>query len=111
MNGYAFGQRPWNVPSMISASVPQMAIAFTRHRTSFSRTGPGLVTSATSNWWGAVRTRACIYESRNAATRQMQPSPPIHRQGNAPTVTRRPATSLSSPPRFSSIGTFAFAMW
>src|SRR5207244_4443398 len=48
MNGYAFGQRPWNVPSMISASVPQMAIAFTRHRTSFSRTGPGLVTSVTS---------------------------------------------------------------
>src|SRR5438105_6823037 len=51
------------------------------------------------------------YVSVNATTRQMQPSPFTHRQGNAPMSTRLPATSASSPPRFSSIGMFAFAMW
>src|SRR5438132_4867221 len=47
----------------------------------------------------------------NATTRQMQPSPFSQRQGNAPTSMRRPATSAISPPRFSSIGMFALAMW
>src|SRR5579875_849413 len=45
------------------------------------------------------------YSSRKATTRQMQPSPPTQRHGNAPMVTRRPATWLISPPRFSSIDT------
>src|SRR5437870_2303919 len=47
----------------------------------------------------------------NATTRQMQPSPLTQRQGNAPISMRRPATSAISPPRFSSIGMFALAMW
>jgi len=45
MNGYARGHRPAKLPSMISASVPQIAIARTRHNTSFAAgSGRGDVT-------------------------------------------------------------------
>ena len=51
-----------------------------------------------------------VARSTNAATRQTQPSPPSQRQGNAPMVTRVPATSASSPPRFSSMHTLLRAV-
>src|SRR5207247_1440703 len=56
----ARGPTPWKVPSTISASGPQIAIARTRASTSFD-IGRGIGTaSRTSNSWGAVSTSACI---------------------------------------------------
>src|SRR5438552_7642010 len=67
MNGYARGQRPLNVPSMISASVPQIAMARTRQRTSFAD-GFGTGTRSMLNSCGAVRTSADISFVAGGAT-------------------------------------------
>src|SRR5665648_321780 len=57
--GKVGGQKPGNLPAMILGSVPQMATALTRHRTS-SPLGCGVGSSWNSKSFGPLRTSAFI---------------------------------------------------